>query len=443
MSRLLTRRSLLMGSLAVAGAASLAACGGKSGDSKTDSGSGSGSGSEGGSTLKVWCWDPTFNIYAMQEAEKIYAKDHPDFKLEITEMVWDDVQQKLTTLAQSQDFDQLPDIFLMQNMATQKNIEGYPDLFSDYTDSGIDFSQFPEAVVNYSVVDGVNYGLPFDAGTSIGAWRTDFLEQAGYTLDDLKDITWSRFLEIGKDVKDKIGKPMLSSQAGASDLIMEMTQSAGASLFNDDGSVNIAKNEVLMAAVKTYKELVDAGVLIEVNSWDEYINSFNSEQVIGTINGVWISGSIQAAKDQSGKWGITNVPKIDGVSGATNYTANGGSSWMISSTANTELAYDFLKATFAGSTELFDTILPSSGAIANWLPAGKSDVYKKPVEFYGNVPVYSEIVEWGAKVPKVNTGVFYYEGRDAVSAALTQVINGTDPAEALQGAEDTTKFAMN
>ena len=24
--------------------------------------------------LTVWCWDPTFNIYAMNEAAKIYAK---------------------------------------------------------------------------------------------------------------------------------------------------------------------------------------------------------------------------------------------------------------------------------------------------------------------------------------------------------------------------------
>ncbi|WP_172119506.1 ABC transporter substrate-binding protein [Actinomyces faecalis] len=434
MSRLLTRRSVLVGSLAAAGAATLAACGG--GDS------GSGGGKASGNTLKVWTWDPAFNIYAMQEAEKIYQKDHPDFKLEITEIVWDDVQQKLTTLAQSQDFDQLPDIFLMQNMATQKNIEGYPDIFSDYEDSGIDFSQFPESVVNYSVVDGVHYGLPFDAGTSIGAWRTDYLEQAGYTIEDLTDITWSRFIEIGKDVKAKVGKPMLSSQAGASDLIMEMVQSAGSSLFTDSGEVNIASNEALLKSTEIYKQLVDEGILIEVNSWDEYIASFTNDQVVGTINGVWISGSIQTAEDQSGKWAITNVPSVDGISGATNYTANGGSSWIISSNANYDLAADFLKSTFAGSTELYDTILPSSGAIANWIPAGESAVYNEPVEFYGGQSVYADVVEFGTKVPSVNTGVYYYEGRDAVSAALTQIVGGTAPADALKDAEETTKFAM-
>lgn len=435
MSRLLTRRSVLVGSLAVAGAATLAACGGG------DSGSGGGSGSSG-STLKVWAWDPAFNIYAMQEAEKIYQKDHPDFKLEITEMAWDDVQQKLTTLAQSQDFDQLPDIFLMQNMATQKNIEGYPDIFSDYEKSGIDFSEFPESVVNYSLYEDVHYGLPFDAGTSIGAWRTDFLEQAGYTIDDLTDITWSKFIEIGKEVKAKAGKPMLSSTAGASDFIMEMIQSAGSSIFTDSGEVNIANNEVLLKATEIYKQLVDEGLVIEVNSWDEYVASFTSEQVVGTINGVWISGSIQTATEQSGKWAVTNLPAIDGVDGATNYSANGGSSWIISSNANYDLAADFLKSTFAGSTELYDTILSSSGAIANWIPAGKSAVYNEPVEFYGGQTVYADVVDFGKKVPSINTGVYYYEGRDAISAALTQIVGGADPAEALKSAEETTKFAM-
>ena len=46
-------------------------------------------------------------------------------------------------------------------------------------------------------------------------------------------------------------------------------------------------------------------------------------------------------------------------------------------------------------------------------------------------------------MPSVNTGVYYYEGRDAVSAALTQIVGGADPATALKGASDTTEFAMS
>jgi len=403
-------------------------------------GGGGGGGNADDNTLTVWTWDPAFNIYAMQEAEKIYAADHPGFKLDIVETPWDDLQTKLTTLAQSQEFGELPDIFLMQNNAFQKNVINYPDLFSEATDAA-DFSEFPTAVTDYSTVDGVNYGVPFDAGTAIQALRTDVLTEAGYTLADFTDITWDDFLVKAKDVLAKTGKPLLSGQAGSADTIMMMLQSAGASLFDKDGNPTIADNDALKASIDMYTQLVDAGVFTEVNTWDEFIGTFVNGSVAGTIQGVWISGSIQTATDQAGNWGVTNLPKLD-IDGGTNYSANGGSSWAISSNANVDLANDFLKSTFAGSTELYDTILPSSGAVANWIPAGDSDVYTQPVDFFGGQAIYADVVKFGADVPSNNTGAYYYEARDAVSAAITKIIGGADPDEALAEAQSTVEFAM-
>lgn len=421
--------------LALPMALTLSAC--SAGGSGGDSGGG-----DDDNTLSVWAWDPAFNIYAMQEAEKVYQKDHPDFKLDITEVTWDDLQTKLTTLAQSQSYDELPDIFLMQNNAYQKNVINYPDLFSSYSGDAVDFSEFPKAVVDYSTVDGDNFGVPFDSGTAVTALRTDVLEQAGYTVDDFTDITWDDFIEKGKDVLAKTGQPLLSGQAGSADLPMMMLQSAGASLFDDDGKPTIVDNDALNAAIDVYTQLVESGVLVEVNSWDEYIGTLVNGNVAGTVNGIWIVGSIQTAEDQSGKWGMTNLPKLDGIDDATNYSANGGSSWAISSTGNTELAEDFLGATFAGSTELYDTILPKAGAVANWIPAGDSAVYAEPQEFWGGQPIYQDVVAFGAKVPSNNTGAYYYEARDAVSAAMTQIMGGTPRDEALAEAQANVEFAM-
>ncbi|MGB3731950.1 ABC transporter substrate-binding protein [Microbacterium sp.] len=412
----------------------LTACSGGSGNG--DAGSGD------GNTLTVWAWDPSFNIYAMKEAEKIYQKDHPDFTLKIVETPWEDLQAKLTTIAQSQQTKELPDIFLMQNNAFQKNAINYPDLFADYKDSGIDFSEFPQGVTAYSVIDGVNYGIPFDSGTAVDALRTDVLEQAGYTVDDFTDITWDDYLAKGKDVLAKTGKPLLSGQAGSADIPMMMLQSAGASLFDAKGEPTIAGNDVLIDAINKYVELVKSGVLVEVNSWDEYISTFVNGSVAGTINGIWIAGSIQTAEDQSGKWQVTNLPKLDDAANATNYSANGGSSWAISSSGNTELAQDFLKSTFAGSAALYDTILPKSGAVANWIPAGDSSVYAEPSEFFGGQPIFQKVVEFGAQVPSNNTGVYYYEGRDAVSAAMTKILGGTSVKDALAEAQANVEFAM-
>lgn len=417
----------------------LAACGD---DGTTTPTTNNGEGTDGGNTLTVWTWDPAFNILAMQEAEKIYQKDHPDFKLEIVETPWDDLQTKLTTLAQSQAYEELPDIFLMQNNAFQKNVLNYPDLFTDITDSGVNFADFPEGVTAYSTVDGKNYGVPFDAGTAIGAYRTDILEEAGLKVDDFTDITWDKFIELGKQVKEKTGKPLLSGQSGSSDQIMMMLQSADASLFDDSGKPTITGNQPLIDSIDIYSQMVKEGIFLEVNSWDEYVATLVNGEVAGTIQGVWIVGTLQTAEDQSGKWNITNLPKLDSA-GATNYSANGGSSWAVSSVANADLAKDFLKSTFAGSTELYDIILPKAGAVANWTPAGASSVYTQPQEFFGGQPIFEKVVEFGTKVPKNNTGAYYYEGRDAVSAAITKIIQGTDPASALDEAQKNVEFAMN
>lgn len=282
-------------------------------------------------TLTVWAWDQSFNIYAMKEAEKIYQKDHPDFKLNIVETPWDDMQTKLGTIVGAENYSQLPDICLMQDFAYQKYVTSYPDLFQDLSDMGIDFSQFAEGKLAASTVDGKYYGVPFDNGTEIACYRTDILELAGYTVEDLTDIDWDRFIEIGKDVYDKTGYSLLSVQAGSSDLIYQMLQSAGFGTWTEDGKPDIAGNENIKQCIEIYQEMKDTHVLNVVNSWDEYVGTFTSGKTAGVINGCWILASIQTATEQSGKWALTNMPSLPGVPSATNYSNQGGSTWAITS----------------------------------------------------------------------------------------------------------------
>lgn len=281
-----------------------------------------------------------------------------------------------------------------------------------------------------------------DNGTAVTALRTDVLEEAGYTIEDFTDITWDEFITNGEDILAQTGQPLLSGEAGTADLLTIILQSMGASLFDDEGNPTITDNDELLQAIDIDIELVESGVLVQVNSWDEYIGTFVNSTVAGTINGVWILASVQTADDQSGLWNITNLPSVDGAANATHYSANGGSSWVVSANADAELAADFLATTFAGSTEFYDTILPSSGALANWIPAGDFAVYSEPQEFFDGQAVFALVVEHGTHVPSINTGAYFYEGRDAVSAAITNILNGADPDTALAEAESTVEFAM-
>ena len=398
---------------------------------------------DGEEVLTVWCWDPTFNVYAMKQAEAIYQKDHPNFKLDIQEKVYTDIEQNIITAAEADNYDTLPDIFLMQDNSFQKNIANYPEVFTELSDSGINFDDFSGGKLGDSTAEGKHYGIPFDNGASIMAIRSDMVEAAGLTVEDFKDTTWSEFMELAKKVVDANGVPMLTS-SGGSEIVIEMLQSAGASPIVN-GEVHLADNAALKKAIEVYKQLIDEGIMVDYTDWDQYIASMNKGEAAGVIQGCWIMSSIQSAEDPSGKLAIVNMPALDDIEGATNYANCGGASWAVSSNCkNTELAFDFLKTTFGGSVELYDDLLPNAGAISSYLPAAQSDVYNQTSDFYGGQAVYKDIVEFAGKVPAINYGAYYNDIRSALTDAITNVVqNGADIDEEIQNAQDAVEFNIS
>ena len=395
---------------------------------------------DGEEVLTVWCWDPTFNVYAMKQAEAIYQKDHPNFKLDIQEKVYTDIEQNIITAAEADNYDTLPDIFLMQDNSFQKNIANYPEVFTELSDSGINFDDFSGGKLGDSTAEGKHYGIPFDNGASIMAIRSDMVEAAGLTVEDFKDTTWSEFMELAKKVVDANGVPMLTS-SGGSEIVIEMLQSAGASPIVN-GEVHLADNAALKKAIEVYKQLIDEGIMVDYTDWDQYIASMNNGDAAGVINGCWIMSSVQAAEDQSGKWTIVDMPALDDVDGATNYANCGGASWAVSSNCkNPDLAYDFIKSTFGGSVELYDDLLVNAGAIASYLPAAESDVYQEASDFYGGQKVYADIVDYASKVPAFDCGAYYSDIRSALTDVVTNVVQSSaDVAEELQTAQETVEF---
>ena len=88
-------------------------------------------------------------------------------------------------------------------------------------------------------------------------------------------------------------------------------------------------NPVLKETLATYKKMVEAGVLVEVPDWAGYIATINGATCAGTINGCWIIGSIVGEPSQKGRWRLTTTPRFANIPNATNYSNQGGSSWMV------------------------------------------------------------------------------------------------------------------
>lgn len=435
------KRKIIAALLSTVMVLGMTACGGgNTDDAKSDDKSKK----EGDSkTLTVWCWD-AFNVDAMKAAAELYSKDHPDVTIKVEETLSNDIQTQLQTYAMSDELDALPDVFLMDDQVFAKYLQNYPELFSDLTDSGIDFSQFAASKVANSVSEGKNYGVPYDSNTVIACYRTDYLEQAGYTIDDLTDVTWDEFIKIGEDVKAKTGMPMLTNVQGEPDLLNMILQSAGISVFDEEGNIALTDNEGLKEAMNVYLELVQKGILQEQTDWSGYQGSINNGTVVGTINGSWICATIMSTDqtEQSGNWAVTNMPKLNSYEGATNYSAQGGSTWAISSSCdNYDLAVDFFNTTWAGSKEFYDTILKDLGAIGTWSPAAESEAYNEPSEFFGGEAIYSKIVSFGSEIPTINKGIYWKEEKEALGIALSKVLEGSSDLDAaIAEAQSTVEF---
>ena len=422
---------LLVGAMTL----SLAACG--SSDSKDEKKS-----EEGGHKLSIMAWDPAFNIPAIQAAADDYKENvDSEFELEILEQGGSkDVETAITTAGSAGDYSNLPDIVLFQDHYIHRYVADYADAWTPLDDIDINWDDFAAEKIDYSTIDGEHYGVPVDNGTVVCAYRTDLLEQAGYTIDDLTGCTWDKFMEVGKAVKEKTGKALLCMNSDGNDLPYMMMQAEGVSQFKD-GKPYITENETLVTIVEKLVEMAKEGILLMPNSWSDYTDkAIQGDQVAGVMNGNWILPTIEKVEANSGKWEITTMPTLEGGEG---YASNGGSSLYITSNCgNVDLAKDFLAYTFGGSTTTYDNALRDGGVISTYAPAGETEVYNEGVEFFNNQPIYADIVEMGTHVQKVEQSDFHYAARDYVGSAIVKIINGTDTMDALKEAEDQLNFDM-
>ena len=426
---------------------SLAACGG-GGSTGGDAGDGEDAGaaemgtSDDENTLTVAAWDPNFNIPALEAAAADYKENvNPDFVLDIKEQGGSsDVETAITTAASSGKYETLPDMVLFQDHWIQKYVADYPDAWQDVNDIDINWDDFYTEKLDYSTIDGVHYGVPVDGGTVIMAYRVDLLDQAGYKMDDMKGITWEKFIEVGKAVKEKTGKALLCMNSDGNDLMYMMLQAEGVSQFKD-GKPYIVGNDKLKEIVELVVEMVNEEILLLPNSWSDYTDkAIQGDQVAGVMNGNWIIPTIQAVEANSGKWEITTMPTLTGEEG---YASNGGSSLYITANCKkTDLAKDFLAYTFGKSTVTYDNALKDGGVVSTYIPAGESEVYNEGVAFFNDTPIYAQISEMGSHVQTIEQSPYHYTCREKLGAAVINIVNCADIDEELKNAEEQLNFEM-
>lgn len=400
----------------------------------------SGGGKEGGAAntakkeITIWAWDPNFNIAALNIAKEMYTAKHPDVKVNIVEYAQEDIVQKLNTGLSSGTTKGLPNIVLIEDYRAQSFLQAYPDSFHNMT-GVIDPSAFAAYKIGPTSMDGKQYGVPFDSGVAGLYVRTDYLKQAGYTVQDLTNITWDRYIEIGKQIKAKTGKNLMSQDPNSLGTIRMMLQSAGSWYLKEDGKTpNIAGNPAMKEALETYKKFMSANIITMVSDWNQFLAAFNSGNVATVPTGNWITPSIKAEASQAGKWAVVPFPRMAG-NHSVNSSNLGGSSWYVMNMDGQDTAAEFLKETFGSSTELYQKLLTKIGAIGSLKAAAKGGAYDEAQPFFGGQKIYADFSKWSEQIPRINYGVHTYAIEDIMAVAVQNYLNGKDVDSVIKDAQ--------
>ncbi|KHS68549.1 ABC transporter substrate-binding protein [Pectobacterium brasiliense] len=388
--------------------------------------------------VTVWAWDPNFNVAAMHEASSIYKKADPSFSLKVIDSGKEDIEQKLNTMLASGVKNSLPDIVLIEDYNAQKYLQAYPDSFIPLQDA-IDYSQFAPYKTKVMTVGDKVYGVPFDSGVAGMFYRLDYLEAAGYKESDMVNITWDKYIEIGKQVKAKTGVDMLTYDMNDVVLPHIMMQSGGEWFFDNQGQLNLTKNNALKETLKTIKAINDAKIARPISGWSSFVGSFNAGKSASVVSGVWVIGSIKSAEDQKGKWRVAPIPWLN-LDKAVHASNQGGSSWyVLKGGKNTKQAIEFLQKTFAADSNMYQTLLVDRGALATFLPATSGPAYAVKDPFFGGQPVFADFSKWVTEIPQVSYGMYTQEVDNAIAAEIPALLKGDSVDDVLKRAEATLK----
>lgn len=390
--------------------------------------------------LKVWCWDENFNIPAVKLASDIYKKNHPDVTVSIENIEKQDILVKINEALADNDpkalQELLPDIMLMEDYSSRNYVVNYPGFLKDLS-GYIDKNNFVDYKTAISSYEDKLYGLPFDSGVSALYIRLDIFEEAGYTFEDFKDLTWEKFINMGRKVRAKTGMPLLPYDPNDLQELRLMLQSAGSWYTdpNNPDKINIANNDVLKESFQHLRRMNYSGLLLPYSGWTQFLKTFKQGKVAAVLSSCWLSPSVESTLHQYGSWRIIPIPKLNNPN-ATIYSNQGGSQWYVNNhSPRAEEAAKFLADTFGKDHNFINKLIPKIGLISTIKNISVLPNYQKPNKFYNKQLVYMHFTEWNEQIPAVNYGTHTKVIEQSLQKALQDYLHGGDLNSVLQEAQ--------
>ena len=256
-----------------------------------------------------------------------------------------DMGQKFSAAVEA---DQLPDIYMTQQVSSYPFLD--TGVFSDMSDfiDEIEAESGEFLIKSQCYVDGKAILVPFYNSIQMMFYRTDLLEQAGYTEPP---ATWEEARQIAKDVTEKTGVYGLGVGCGVDEdgegVLNYMLWGNGGGIFMD-GAPQAVGNEKLKEVLTNYVDMYneDKSIPESAITWDESGNNtaylagqvaivFNTTTLINALKG-------EGLEEINENTGVAPIPA--GTEGRFLPGSNVG--FVICNTDNTDVADAALRTVY-------------------------------------------------------------------------------------------------
>lgn len=279
-----------------------------------------------------------------------FNAEHPDIVVEYTSVPWDEAYKKIVAMGSS---GTLPDIVtcdtgIVQTCARAGYFVDLQDRFETMTDID-DWSDASMKCLDSCSYDGHVYTIPdgwFERGVFV---RTDWLEEAGYNVEDLWNWTWDDFFEVCAALTDPSRGRYGNAFRGGPNGCLRFYEYMAAELevgdaFPDGTDVSIYSDPASVELFKNYYSIYTEGWAPEDSiNWGftDMVEGFVSGQCGTLIQSPEVGITLQNSMDPD-VWTCLPYPKAENVEKNYHQWGYPGSYSIASNSQHIDEAWTFI-----------------------------------------------------------------------------------------------------
>jgi len=296
--------------------------------------------------------------------------------------------------------------------------------------------------------DGNYYGVDYHLGATVAFYNKEIMDEAGVDIDKIK--LWSDYVEAGKQVVARTGKPMTTIEVTNMWSFYPLISQQGSDYLTKDGQVQL-DNDINIRTLQflydlIYKEKIAIIAPGGEHDQEDYFNFMNNGGAASVIMPVWYMGRFTDYMPKlKGKMMVRPMPAWE--PGGFRSAGMGGTGTSITNQcSDVKLAMDFLAR----------SKLTEDAALKAWIILGFDPYYKvaysnpefyagnKYTDYFGRdlFPTIKSIID---EINTLNVGDLYTDAATGVArSVLFKVLKERShtPEEALKELADELRRKM-